>query len=298
MCTLVMLRRPEARWPLIVAANRDELENRPWRPPARHWPDRPEVVAGQDVTAGGSWFGVNDDGLVAAILNRPGTLGPADGKRSRGELVLEALDHAEARLAAEALSDLNPESYRPFNLVIADRYEAFWLCHAGNRSSFRIRTPKGVWREIDPLHMPGTVSSPGGTSPVRGAFPWDETEEQEQAPAMHADILCRPIPAGLSMITAHDLNDPTSPLISHYLPRFQAARPPDPGRNDWGGWTDILADRTAPGGDPKSAMTVTRAGAFTTVCSHLLALPAIGDAVLQFAPGRPGEAPFEPIDLA
>ena len=94
MCTLVILRRPEAHWPLIVAANRDELADRPWKGPERHWPDRPDVTAGKDLTAGGSWFGVNDDGLFAAILNRPGTLGPKEGKRSRGELVLEALDHA------------------------------------------------------------------------------------------------------------------------------------------------------------------------------------------------------------
>ena len=46
MCTLVILRRPEAKWPLILAANRDELRSRPWRPPARHWQDRPDVVAG------------------------------------------------------------------------------------------------------------------------------------------------------------------------------------------------------------------------------------------------------------
>lgn len=284
MCTLVILRKPEAKWPLIIAANRDELRTRPWRPPARHWPDRPEVVAGRDMTAGGSWFGVNDDGLVAAILNRPGTLGREEGKRSRGELVLEALDHAEARLAAEALQDLNPESYRPFNMIIADRYDAFWLRHAGNRSSFRIKTPGGVWREIDPLYMPCAPT-------------WPEPDDQVLMPVPNAEILCHPIPSGLSMITAHDLNDPTSPLISHYLPRFQAARPPDPGRNDWGGWIELLSDRISPDGDPRHGMMVVDAGDFTTVCSQLLALPAIGEAVMQFAAGRPDETPFEPLDL-
>ena len=282
MCTLVMLRRPEARWPLLVAANRDELSTRPWQGPARHWLDRPEVVAGKDMTAGGTWLGVNDDGLFAAILNRPGSLGPAEGKRSRGELVLEALDHAEARLAAEALADLNPDSYRPFNLVIADRYDAFWLCHAGHRPSFRIRTPKGVWREIDPLYMPEGAS-------------FAEAEDHAAAPS--AEIVCRPIPPGFSMVTAHDLNDPTSPLIRHFLPRFRTAAVPDPQSGDWTGWIKILGDREAPGGDPKSAMNVTGAGDFTTVCSHLLALPAIGEPVMRFAAGRPDETPFDPVEL-
>ena len=81
MCTLVLLRRPKTPWPLLLAANRDELRTRPSRPPARHWPDRPQVRGGLDVTAGGTWLGVNDDGLVAAVLNRRGTLGPEPGKR-------------------------------------------------------------------------------------------------------------------------------------------------------------------------------------------------------------------------
>ncbi len=289
MCTLVMLRRPETRWPLIVAANRDELSTRPWQGPARHWPDRPEVVAGKDMTAGGTWLGVNDDGLFAAVLNRPGTLGPADGKRSRGELVLETLDHAEARLAAEALSDLNPESYRPFNLIIADRYDAFWLRHAGSSASLRIRTSSGAWREIDPVHA-AAVRAFGQTPPEIGA--------SIDMPVAPAEIICQPIPMGFSMITAFDLNDPASPLIAHNLPHFQAAPTPDPAKGEWQAWIDLLGSRETPDGDPKSAMNVTDAGAFATVCSHLLALPTIGEPVMRFAAGRPDEAPFEPVDLS
>lgn len=131
MCTVVMLMRPEHDWPLILGANRDEMRERPWKPPARHWADRPNVVAGLDELAGGSWLGVNDAGVVAAVMNRVGSLGPAPNRRSRGELVLEALDHGAARDAAEALAELDPVAYRSFNLVIADRYEAFWLRNLG-----------------------------------------------------------------------------------------------------------------------------------------------------------------------
>src|SRR5690349_18263488 len=103
MCTLVILRRPDHR----------------------------EVVAGLDILAGGSWLGINDWGVAAAVLNRHGSLGPAPDRRSRGELVLEALDHADAAAAAEALSHLDPAAYRTFNLIIADERDAFWLRHAG-----------------------------------------------------------------------------------------------------------------------------------------------------------------------
>jgi hypothetical protein len=106
--------------------------DRPWAAPGRHWADRPEVIAGLDHTAGGSWLGINDHGVVAAILNRRSSLGPAPGKRSRGELVLEALDHADAAVAAEALADLDPAAYRSFNMVVADNRDAYWLRNLGN----------------------------------------------------------------------------------------------------------------------------------------------------------------------
>ena len=133
MCTLVILRRPDHRWPVLIGANRDEMIDRPWRPPGRHWPDRAEVVAGLDMLAGGSWLGINDWGVAAAVLNRHGSLGPDADRRSRGELVLEALDHADAVAAAEALSHLDPDSYRTFNLIVADERDGFWLRHADGR---------------------------------------------------------------------------------------------------------------------------------------------------------------------
>jgi hypothetical protein len=147
MCTLVLLRRPGHAWPLLVAANRDEMADRPWRAPGRHWPDRPEVFAGLDELAGGSWLGINDHGVVAGILNRRHTLGPAPGARSRGELVLDALDHAAAGDAAEALRELDARAYRGFNLVVADDRQAFWLRSAGRDGPRRpecVEIPEGV----------------------------------------------------------------------------------------------------------------------------------------------------------
>jgi hypothetical protein len=116
---------------LLFAGNRDEMKTRPWAPPLRHWPERPDVVAGLDRSAGGSWLGLNDHGVLAAVLNRVGSLGPAAGKRSRGELVLEALDHADAEAAAGQLAHLEPAAYRSFNLVLADNRDAFWLRNLG-----------------------------------------------------------------------------------------------------------------------------------------------------------------------
>ena len=125
MCTVLVLLRPDDRWPLVVAANRDERLDRAFQPPARWWNDAPAVVAGRDVLGGGSWFGVNDDGVVATIVNGVHRLGPLAGKASRGELVLRALRERDAASAARWAGALRAERYRGFTLLLADRNAAF-----------------------------------------------------------------------------------------------------------------------------------------------------------------------------
>ena len=147
MCTVIILRRSGHEWPVLIAANRDEMDNRPWDKPARHWPDRENVVAGIDRSGGGTWMGINDEGIVACVLNRRDSLGPDKTLRSRGEIVLEALDHADAADAAEALAGLDGHSYRSFNLVVADNRDAFWLCGLGSAEDGRIKiaeVPEGL----------------------------------------------------------------------------------------------------------------------------------------------------------
>ncbi len=251
MCSVVILYRPDHPWPLILGANRDEMANRPSAPPARHWPDRANVVAGLDRLAGGSWLGLNDEGVIACVMNRMNTLGPAPGRRSRGELVLEALDHADAVAAAEALGGLDPVAYRAFNMVVADNRDAFWLRNLGH--------PQG-WVEAQPL------------------------------------------PPGLSMITAHDLNDTAkSPRIRTYMPRFASVQPPDPETGDWRSWESLLSSGEAAAGAPATdAMAFTTDSGFATVSSSLLALPALGRKrrpVWRFAPGRPDQHPFADVNL-
>lgn len=146
MCTVVFLRRPDHRWPLILGANRDEMGDRPWRPPGRHWPDRGDVTAGMDELAGGSWLGINDFGVVSGVLNRKESLGPDPALRSRGELVLEALDHADAVDAANALTHAEPRSWRSFNLFVADNRDAYWLrsLGPGARRVELLEIPEGI----------------------------------------------------------------------------------------------------------------------------------------------------------
>jgi len=131
MCTLVIRFQPGERWPLLLAGNRDEMRSRESLPPARHWSGMPGITAGLDRLAGGTWLGINREGVVASVMNREGTLGPAAGKRSRGELVLEALRKSTAEQAVRELQTLPAADYRAFNLFVGDREQCFWLRNRG-----------------------------------------------------------------------------------------------------------------------------------------------------------------------
>jgi len=141
MCSII-LRLTQAG--TFIAANRDELIRRPWSPPAAHWPDYPGIIAGRDETAGGTWMGVNVHGVMAAVLNRHGTLGPAPGKRSRGELPLLALESQDAAAAAAKIAALDASAYRSFNLVTADAQSAYLVRGRGAGTPELTKLPQGV----------------------------------------------------------------------------------------------------------------------------------------------------------
>lgn len=158
MCTVITLQRPGHAWPLLLAANRDERIDRAWDPPAEYWPEHPGIVAGRDRLGGGTWMGINADGVVATVLNRPGSLGPADGKRSRGELPLMALTHSTSDAAAAAITQLQGIDYRTFNMVIADRSAVWFVRNLGTGHPTAEKLAPGL--HMMTSHDPDDLSSP------------------------------------------------------------------------------------------------------------------------------------------
>ena len=158
MCTVVVLIRPGHSWPVVLVANRDERLARPWDPPAAWWPDQPQVVAGRDRLAGGTWMGWNRFGVVATVLNRQGSLGPAPGKRSRGELPLIALAERDAVLAARATEALDAGQWRGFNMVLADAGGAIFVRGSGHGRPRSFVLPAGV--SMVTSHEPNDLDSP------------------------------------------------------------------------------------------------------------------------------------------
>ena len=128
MCTLIALHRCYPSAHLLVAANRDEFLARPASGPRVHtWHGR-RVIAPIDERAGGTWLGMNDAGVFAALTNRPAQ-GLDASRRSRGLLVADALGRDSAARAAEAALQLAANAYNPFNLFVADGEHAFAIVY-------------------------------------------------------------------------------------------------------------------------------------------------------------------------
>lgn len=131
MCLILFAYEHHPTHRLVLAANRDEFYGRPAEAMA-YWPDAPQVLAGRDVQAGGTWFGVTRAGRVAAVTNvrEPGRH-RADAA-SRGALVA---DYLTGDAAPEAyLRDVmaRADRYNGFNLIVGDA-AALW--YASNRGA-------------------------------------------------------------------------------------------------------------------------------------------------------------------
>jgi uncharacterized protein with NRDE domain len=148
MCTLILLRDRVPGYPLFLLMNRDELYGRPSEEPTLTR-EPTSIVAPRDVQAGGTWIGVNEVGVVAAISNREeGTFDSA--RRSRGLLCLEALRHTSALEVKDFVEEeVAEEAYNPFNLLYGDRGHAFVTHFAGEPRTVELGSGLHVLANMD-----------------------------------------------------------------------------------------------------------------------------------------------------
>ena len=127
MCLILFAWQAHPRYPLVVAANRDEFHDRPTAA-AEFWKENPDILAGKDLQASGTWMGVSRSRRFAAISNyRESLYKASDQEYSRGHLVRDfLLDSATPEPYAERLQTWG-KFYRGFNILIADQDTLYYV---------------------------------------------------------------------------------------------------------------------------------------------------------------------------
>jgi uncharacterized protein with NRDE domain len=136
MCTAILLHRVSPSHPVVVAGNRDEwiaraaLAPHVWTVPGGGPAVR--IFAGKDRKEGGTWFGVNQHGLVVGVTNRyTGTRAP--DRASRGQLVLRCLAQDSIERVLPLLTPEEASRYNPFNLFCLSEEAGVIVTHDDHR---------------------------------------------------------------------------------------------------------------------------------------------------------------------
>jgi hypothetical protein len=118
MCTVTVVPHEQG---VRLLCNRDERRARPPAlPPQVHALGRRRAIFPVDPQGGGTWVGVNDSGLMVALLNVHRITG-ASGRaprQSRGLVVSELLRCRALTDVAAAVENLDSSAFEPFRVVI------------------------------------------------------------------------------------------------------------------------------------------------------------------------------------
>jgi uncharacterized protein with NRDE domain len=138
VCLIAVAWRSRDDLPLVVAANRDEWRERPAER-AHWWPDHPDLLAGRDLQAGGTWMGVTRGGRFAAVTNFRDPSDKRAAARSRGGIVTDFLLGEDAPRAFLSRLAAHAGEYNGFNLLLGDGASLWYF---GSR--------EGEAREVEP----------------------------------------------------------------------------------------------------------------------------------------------------
>jgi uncharacterized protein with NRDE domain len=132
MCLIAFAWQSHPRWRLVLVGNRDEFHARPTAP-LDAWDEAPQILAGRDLEAGGTWAGVAPHGRASVITNVRDMQADHSGL-SRGLLVADYLGSNISSRAHAIELMASSRDYRPFNLLTFDGADAYYL---GNHPNAR-----------------------------------------------------------------------------------------------------------------------------------------------------------------
>ncbi|MBL4826601.1 MAG: NRDE family protein [Spongiibacteraceae bacterium] len=134
MCLILFAFQYHPEYPLIAVANRDEFYTRPTRA-AHFWDDSPELFAGRDLEAGGTWMGITTTGRFSAVTNfREQPSAKTDEPLlSRGKLTTDYLNNTSSTQDYLTNVTLNKNRYAGFNLLIGNHRHLFYCSNRTNK---------------------------------------------------------------------------------------------------------------------------------------------------------------------
>lgn len=125
MCLIIFAWQVHPRYPLVVAANRDEFFRRPTAA-AKFWDEAPTVLAGKDIEAGGTWMGVTRDGRFSALTNFRDPAQMQNDRPSRGKLVADFLTGTASPADYLTRCAAYGQRCNGYNLLVGDRKSLCW----------------------------------------------------------------------------------------------------------------------------------------------------------------------------
>lgn len=172
MCLILLAWRAHPEFPLVVAANRDEFHNRATAA-AAYWQVHPDILAGRDLVAGGTWMGVTRSGRFAALTNYRDPSQMRPDAPSRGPLVSDFLAGNEAPEVYLARISEHGSEYNGFNLLVADRDDLFWYSNMGGEPKTLAPGIYGLSNELLDTPWPKVEAAKSDLSRALGALPDD-----------------------------------------------------------------------------------------------------------------------------
>jgi uncharacterized protein with NRDE domain len=130
MCILFLAIEQHPKYPLIICANRDEFHQRPTQ--AMHVWQESNILAGKDLQAGGTWLGLSSTGKFAALTNFRKLPLSEVPKKSRGDLVLQALADTKINMTTELAA--RASQYHGFNLIYGSLKQLYCYDSVNNQS--------------------------------------------------------------------------------------------------------------------------------------------------------------------
>jgi uncharacterized protein with NRDE domain len=262
MCLAAFALNAHPRFPLVIAANRDEFFARAAAPMAWWQADGTELLAGRDLSAGGTWFGLTRAGRLALLTNVREPARQRSDAPSRGRLVVDWL---AARGNAEDFAHGLAGSYNGFNLVTADlaRNTWHWL---SNRTPAPVRLADGI-HALSNAAMdtpwPKTVGLKAELARALGT-----ADSAEQLAALLFDALADATPAPDPALPDTGIGLDRERLLS---PRFiRMADPARPGSALYGTRCSTVLIREASGATQAVERTVTAQGGWLAPVMHRL----------------------------